>query len=32
VGKALMERAPGDEVEVATPAGTLRLRVERVEA
>jgi len=32
VGKALMERAPGDEVEVAAPAGTLRLRVERVEA
>ena len=32
VGKALMERAAGEEVEVAAPAGTLRLRIERVEA
>jgi len=32
VGKALMEKAPGEEVEVAAPAGSLRLRVERVEA
>lgn len=31
VGKALMERLPGEEVEVAAPAGTLRLRIERVE-
>ena len=32
VGKALMEKLPGDEVEVAAPGGTLRLRIERVEA
>lgn len=31
VGRALLQRRPGDEVEVAAPAGTLRLRVERVE-
>jgi transcription elongation factor GreA len=32
VGKALMERTVGEEVEVTVPAGTLRLRIERVEA
>jgi len=32
VGKALMERSTGDEVEVKAPAGTLRFRIEGVEA
>ena len=31
VGKALLQRQAGDEVEVAAPSGTLRFRVERVE-
>ncbi len=31
VGKALLDRAPGEEVEVTTPGGTLRYRVERIE-
>ncbi len=31
VGKALLERGAGDEVQVSAPAGTLRLRVEEVE-
>ena len=30
VGKALLERAPGDEVEVSAPAGVLRFRVEEI--
>ena len=32
VGKALLERQEGDEVEVAAPKGVLRFRIERVEA
>lgn len=32
VGKALMERSAGEEVEVAAPAGTIRFRIESVEA
>lgn len=31
VGRALLQRRPGDEVEVAAPAGILRFRIERVE-
>ena len=31
VGKALLERGVGDEVEVSVPAGVLRLRVEEIE-
>jgi transcription elongation factor GreA len=31
VGRALLQREPGDEVEVSAPSGTLRFRVERVE-
>jgi len=31
VGRALLERAVGDEVEVSVPAGVLRLRVEEIE-
>ena len=31
VGRALLQRRAGDEVEVAAPSGTLRFRVERVE-
>ena len=31
VGKALLQRQAGDEVEVAAPSGKLRFRVERVE-
>jgi transcription elongation factor GreA len=31
VGKALLERAPGDEVEVSAPAGVLRFRVEKIQ-
>ncbi len=31
VGKALLDRTVGDEVEVSVPAGVLRFRVERVE-
>lgn len=30
-GKALLDKEPGDEVEVIAPAGTVRYRVERVE-
>jgi len=30
VGKALLDRAPGDEVEVSAPAGTMKLTVEAV--
>jgi transcription elongation factor GreA len=32
VGKALMQRNAGEEVEVAAPAGTIRFRIESVEA
>jgi transcription elongation factor GreA len=32
VGKALMERSAGEEVDVKAPAGTLRFRIESVEA
>lgn len=32
VGKALMERRAGEEVEVAAPAGKIRFRIESVEA
>jgi transcription elongation factor GreA len=32
VGKALMERSAGEEVEVKAPAGTIRFRIESVEA
>jgi transcription elongation factor GreA len=32
VGKALMDRGPGEEVDVKAPAGTLRFRIESVEA
>jgi transcription elongation factor GreA len=32
VGKALMERRAGEEVDVKAPAGTLRFRIESVEA
>lgn len=31
VGKALVDRQAGDEVEVAAPAGTVRFRIERIE-
>jgi transcription elongation factor GreA len=31
VGRALLQRQAGDEVEVSAPSGTLRFRVERVE-
>lgn len=31
VGKALLDRREGDEVEVAAPAGTIRYRIERIE-
>jgi transcription elongation factor GreA len=31
VGKALLQRQAGDEVEVSAPSGTLRFRVERIE-
>ena len=31
VGRALLEKAEGQEVEVAVPAGTLRFRVEQIE-
>lgn len=31
-GRALLGRGPGDEVEVVAPAGTLRYRIEKVEA
>ncbi len=31
IGRALVDRAPGEEVEVEVPAGRLRLRVEHVE-
>jgi transcription elongation factor GreA len=32
VGKALLARRAGDEVDVAVPSGTIRFRIERVEA
>ncbi|MCL4535321.1 MAG: transcription elongation factor GreA [Bacteroidetes bacterium] len=32
VGKALLDRAPGEEVEVVTPGGKLRYRIERIES
>ncbi len=32
VGRALLQRRPGEEVEVAAPRGTLHFRIERVEA
>jgi transcription elongation factor GreA len=32
VGKALLDRTPGDEVEVSVPAGTMRLIIESVDA
>jgi transcription elongation factor GreA len=31
IGKALLERSPGEEVEVSVPAGRLRFRIERIE-
>jgi len=31
IGKALMDRGEGEEVEVSVPAGVLRLRIEKVE-
>ncbi len=31
VGRALLDRREGEEVEVEVPAGTLRLRIERIE-
>jgi len=31
VGRALLEKAEGQEIEVAVPAGTLRFRVEQIE-
>ncbi|HEY8489963.1 MAG TPA: transcription elongation factor GreA [Dehalococcoidia bacterium] len=31
VGRALMDRAEGEEVEVAVPAGTVRFRIQRIE-
>jgi len=31
VGRALLQRRQGDEVEVAAPSGTLRFRIERIE-
>ena len=31
VGQALLNRSPGEEVEVAAPSGTLRFRIENVE-
>lgn len=31
VGKALLDRAPGDEVEVSVPAGVMRLKIEEIE-
>lgn len=32
VGRALLERAPGEEVEVAVPRGRLRLRIESIQS
>jgi transcription elongation factor GreA len=32
VGKALLQRKTGEEVEVTTPSGALRFRIERIEA
>jgi transcription elongation factor GreA len=32
VGKALLDRGPGDEVEVTVPAGVIRLKIEEIEA
>ncbi|MCL5961368.1 MAG: transcription elongation factor GreA [Chloroflexi bacterium] len=32
VGKALLDRAPGEEVEIITPGGQLRYRIERIES
>jgi transcription elongation factor GreA len=31
VGKALLDKQPGDEVEISVPAGTTRLLVESIE-
>src|SRR3989337_1198146 len=31
IGRALLERIPGEEVEVSVPAGRLRFRIERLE-
>ena len=31
IGKALLERSPGEEVEVSVPAGRLRFRIEKIE-
>jgi transcription elongation factor GreA len=31
IGKALMDRSKGEEVEVSVPAGLLRLRIEKIE-
>jgi len=31
IGKALMDRGKGEEVEISVPAGVLRLRIEKVE-
>ncbi len=32
VGKALLERSPGEEVEVQAPAGSMRFKIEAIEA
>jgi transcription elongation factor GreA len=32
VGKALINRSPGDEVEVSAPAGSLRFRIEEIKS
>jgi transcription elongation factor GreA len=32
VGKALIDSAPGDEVEVSAPAGSLRFRIEEIQS
>lgn len=32
VGRAVVDRVPGDEIEVAAPAGTIRFRLEQVDA
>jgi transcription elongation factor GreA len=32
VGKALLDRTAGDEVEISVPAGRLRFRIEEIRA
>ena len=31
IGRALIDRSAGEEVEVSVPAGVLRLRIEKIE-